>query len=38
MGAAFDRLTAGLRANGSDGFNVNFGYNLAYIYGTIYLF
>lgn len=38
MGAAFDRLQAGLRGNGEQGFNVNFSYNLAYVYATIYAF
>ncbi len=38
MGAAFDRLTAGLKGNGDQAFNVNFGYNLAYIYATLYAF
>jgi hypothetical protein len=38
MGAAFDRLTAGLSGSGDQAFNVNFSYNLAYIYATIYLF
>ena len=38
MGAAYDRLTAGLTGSGPQGFNVDFGYNLAYIYATIYAF
>jgi hypothetical protein len=38
MGAAFDRLQAGLRGDGDNGFNVNFSYNLAYLYATIYAF
>jgi len=38
MGAAFDRLQAGLKGNGDQGFNVNFSYNLAYVYATIYAF
>ncbi|MGH7216912.1 MAG: hypothetical protein ACREIG_06725 [Nitrospiraceae bacterium] len=38
MGAAYDRLIAGLNGSGTQGFNVDFGYNLAYIYGTIYAF
>ena len=38
MGAAFDRLVAGLRSSGNQGFNINFGYNLAYIYATLYAF
>lgn len=38
MGAAYDRLTAGLSGSGNQGFSVDFGYNLAYIYATIYAF
>jgi hypothetical protein len=38
LGAAYDRLQAGLRGNGHEGFNANFSYNLLYIYGTIYAF
>jgi hypothetical protein len=38
MGAAFDRLSAGLKASGDEGFNVNFSYNLAYVYATLYAF
>jgi len=38
MGAAYDRLQAGLRGDGDKGFNVNFSYNLAYVYATLYLF
>jgi hypothetical protein len=38
MGAAYDRLQAGLRGDGDQGFNINFSYNLAYVYGTLYLF
>ena len=38
MGAAFDRLTAGLKGNGDQAFNVNFGYNLAYVYASLYAF
>ena len=38
MGAAYDRLTAGLSGSGNQGFNVDFGYNLAYIYATLYAF
>jgi hypothetical protein len=38
MGAAYDRLQAGLRGDGDNGFNVNFSYNLAYVYATIYAF
>jgi len=38
LGAAYDRLQAGLRGNGHEGFNANFSYNLLYVYGTIYAF
>ncbi len=38
MGAAYDRLQAGLRGDGDQGFNINFSYNLAYVYATLYLF
>ncbi|MDF0644615.1 MAG: hypothetical protein P0111_11320 [Nitrospira sp.] len=38
MGAAYDRLQAGLRGDGDKGFTANFSYNLAYVYATIYLF
>jgi len=38
MGAAFDRLQAGLRGDGDRGFNINFSYNLAYVYATLYVF
>lgn len=38
MGAAYDRLTAGLSGSGNQGFNVDFGYNLAYVYATLYAF
>ena len=38
MGAAFDRLSAGLRSSGQQGFNINFAYNLAYVYATLYAF
>ena len=38
MGAAYDRLTTELSGSGDEGFNVNFGYNLAYVYATVYLF
>jgi hypothetical protein len=38
MGAAYDRLTAGLKGNGDQGFNINFSYNLAYVYATLYAF
>ena len=38
MGAAFDRLTAELRGSGNQGFNINYSYNLLYIYATLYAF
>ena len=38
MGAAYDRLQAGLKGDGDRGFSVNFSYNLAYVYATLYLF
>jgi hypothetical protein len=38
LGAAYDRLQAGLRGDGNQGFNINFSYNLAYVYATLYLF
>jgi hypothetical protein len=38
MGAAYDRLQAGLRGDGDKGFSFNFSYNLAYVYATLYLF
>jgi hypothetical protein len=38
MGAAYDRLQAGLSGDGDRGFNVNFSYNLAYVYASLYLF
>ena len=38
MGAAYDRLQAGLRGDGDKGFIVNFSYNLAYVYASLYLF
>jgi len=38
IGAAYDRLTAALNGSGDQGFNVDFGYNLAYVYATIYAF
>ena len=38
MGAAYDRLTAELNGDGEEGFNVDFGYNLAYVYATVYAF
>lgn len=34
MGAAYDRLQASLRGDGDKGFNVDFSYNLAYVYAT----
>ena len=38
LGAAYDRLQAGLRGDGHNGFTANFSYNLLYLYGTIYAF
>jgi hypothetical protein len=38
MGAAYDRLQAGMKGDGDQGFNANFSYNLAYVYATLYLF
>jgi len=38
LGAAFDRLSAGLRSSGNQGFNINFSYNLLYLYATLYAF
>jgi len=38
LGAAYDRLSAGLKSSGNQGFNVDFGYNLAYFYATLYAF
>lgn len=39
LGAAYDRLQAGLRADApKSGFNVNFSYNLLYLYATLYAF
>ena len=38
LGAAYDRLQATLRANGHQGFDANFSYNLAYVYATVYAF
>lgn len=38
MGAAYDRLMAGLKGSGDQGFNVNFSYNLAYVYASLYVF
>jgi len=38
MGAAYDRLTAGLNGSGEQGFKVDFSYNLAYVYATLYAF
>src|SRR6476620_11076692 len=34
MGAAYDRLQASLRGDGDRGFNADFSYNLAYVYGA----
>ena len=39
LGAAYDRLQAGLRGNEpQSGFNVGFSYNLLYLYATLYAF
>ncbi|HSV89845.1 MAG TPA: hypothetical protein VLH80_02045, partial [Nitrospiraceae bacterium] len=38
LGAAYDRLSAGLKSSGNQGFNVDFGYNLAYFYASLYAF
>jgi hypothetical protein len=38
MGAAYDRLQASLRGDGDQGFNIDFSYNLAYVYATLYFF
>jgi hypothetical protein len=38
LGAAYDRLSAGAKSSGDQGFNINFGYNLAYLYATLYVF
>lgn len=38
LGAAYDRLDAGLQDTSTGGFDVNFAYNLVYVYGTLYLF
>lgn len=38
LGAAYDRLSAGLKSSGSQGFNIDFGYNLAYLYASVYAF
>jgi hypothetical protein len=38
MGAAYDRLQAGLRGDGDRGFSFDFSYNLAYVYATLYFF
>lgn len=39
LGAAYDRLQAGLRGDEpKNGFNVNFSYNLLYLYASVYLF
>jgi hypothetical protein len=38
LGAAYDRLDAGLQDTSTGGFKVDFSYNLAYFYGTLYLF
>jgi len=38
LGAAYDRLVVDVQDQSSGGFNVNLGYNLLYLYGSIYLF
>ncbi len=38
LGAAYDRLVVDVQNQSSNGFNVNLGYNLVYLYGSIYLF
>jgi len=38
LGAAYDRLVVDVQDQSSSGFNVNLGYNLLYLYGSIYLF
>ena len=39
LGAAYDRLQAGLRGNEpQSGFNIGFSYNLLYLYATLYAF
>ena len=38
LGAAYDRLSAELKGSGSQGFNADFGYNLAYFYASLYAF
>jgi hypothetical protein len=38
LGAAYDRLVVDVADQSSGGFNVNLGYNLLYLYGSIYLF
>jgi len=38
MGAAYDRLIAGLKGSGDDGLDANFGYNLTYVYASLFFF
>lgn len=38
VGAAYDRLAAGLQDTSRGGFEIDVAYNLAYFYGTVYLF
>ena len=38
VGAAYDRLTVNVQDQSRGGYEVNVGYNLLYLYGTIYLF
>ena len=38
MGAAYDRLAAGLKNDSSSGYAINVSYNLAYVYATLYAF
>ncbi|BCA53066.1 DUF481 domain-containing protein [Nitrospira sp. KM1] len=38
LGAAYDRLQASLRGDGNQGFNIDFSYNLAYVYASLYAF
>ena len=38
MGAAFDRLSAGLTNSSESGYAINVSYNQVYLYATLYLF
>ena len=38
VGAAYDRLSTGLQNTSRDGFELDVAYNLAYFYGSLYLF